>query len=230
MTRSPRRPSRGSYPNPDDDDAPEVPSRSRLRNTDLDRENRGGQGLLEKLKSGATINWEETAVEPNKIEFSKRLVATGIDFGVGFLLQLILDLIPLVNKVFSGTLVIVLFLLCRDMLFQGRGIGKNFMGLRVVDIHSGEGPSIKQVLVRNLIYLGPLLLMEIVSRLLQLIPIPTLTAAAGSIFNLLCTLYELVILSVEVYRTYARDDSMRLGDELAGTYVIEADMNFGNDG
>jgi uncharacterized RDD family membrane protein YckC len=227
MTRSPRRPSRGSFKDPGDDDD-KVESRqgeagSRLRDSSSSK-----QSLIERFNQWLAAKRADAAIEPTRIDFSKRLIALGIDFGAGFILQLIVSLIPVLNMFIKGTLVIVLFLFVRDKLFGGRGIGKNFMGLRVVDIRTGEAPSLKQILIRNATYLGPVILVELVSRILQVIPVPALNTIISQALGLVCTVYELVILPLEIYRTYSREDSMRLGDELAGTCVTEADMSFSN--
>lgn len=46
---------------------------------------------------------------------------------------------------------IILNRLCgiMDSLNEGRGIGKNMMGIRTVDYNSGEGPSVVQSCLRN---------------------------------------------------------------------------------
>ena len=228
MTRSPRRPARGSFRDqPDDDDEESSPSsrRPKLRQTSSGS---GLPGLLANFNNWLAGRRQNAVVEPQHIEFSKRLIALGIDFGAGFVVSMFVLLIPLVNMFLSQTLVIVLFLFGRDMLFAGRGIGKNFMGLKVVDIYSGNAPSPKQIIVRNATYLGPIILMQLISQILQLIPAPQVTTVIAQVCTLLFTLYELVILSVEIYRSYQREDSMRLGDELAGTCLAEADMNFSN--
>ncbi|MBQ6795653.1 MAG: helix-turn-helix domain-containing protein [Clostridia bacterium] len=52
-------------------------------------------------------------------------------------------------------LFMVIWLLCfsfRDFIFKGRSPGKRFFGLTVIDRNSGETPSKKQLLVRNLFF------------------------------------------------------------------------------
>ncbi len=166
--------------------------------------------------------------EPERIEPGRRVIALGIDFGIGFLLSLMVMVTPFVNHFFSGTLVIVLFLIVRDYFFEGRGFGKNLMGFKVVDIFSGNQPSLKQALMRNIVYLGPLLLLQIFALILALIPAPTVTTVINKLLNALATLYVLVILPIESYRSYEREDSMRLGDEVAGTCLANSDMSFSN--
>ncbi len=182
--------------------------------------NNFNQGLAEKRA--------HAEFEPEKIEPGRRVIALGIDFGIGFVLSLMVMVTPLVNHFFSGTLVIVLFLIVRDYFFEGRGFGKNLMGFKVVDIFSGNQPSFKQALTRNLVYLGPLLLLQIFALILALIPVPTVTTVINKVLNGLAGLYVLVILPIESYRSYEREDSMRLGDEVAGTCLANSEMSFSN--
>lgn len=189
--------------------------------------------FLDKLKAHAQAVRAEATIEPEKIEPGKRLIALGIDFFVGFLISFIFMLIPVVNGYLNTTTVPLLFLAFRDYLFEGRGLGKNLMGLRVCDMKTGEGPSLVQTLKRNLIYLGPMLVLQLLGIILNLIPLNRfvnfdLNNILGQTFNLVASVYLLVILPIEIYRTFQREDSMRLGDELAGTCLVEAEMDFSN--
>jgi hypothetical protein len=173
--------------------------------------------------------------EPDHIEPGRRIIALGIDFGIGFLLALMVMMIPFINRYLDIKLVIILFLLFRDYFFEGRGFGKNLMGFAVFDIFTGEAPNLKQVFTRNFIYLGPILISQIVALVLMvaggLIPIPALNAiftTINKVVSLIATLYVLVILPLESYRSYEREDSMRLGDEIAGTCLGNTEMNFSN--
>jgi len=165
-------------------------------------------------------------VEPEHVEPGRRLMALGIDFGAAFLVSMVVMMIPLVNRVLDQNLVMLCLMCVRDYFYSGRGLGKNIMGLKVVDIFTGQAPNIKAVLVRNLVYLGPLLFLEALHRVLQIIPVPMLTTLIGQIANIIATLYVLVILPLECYRSYQREDSMRLGDEIAGTCLLESETDF----
>lgn len=165
-------------------------------------------------------------VEPETIEPGRRIMALGIDFGGAFLASIIIMMIPLVNRVLDSNLILLLLMCVRDYFYGGRGLGKNIMGLKVVDIFTGQAPSLKQVLVRNLVYLGPLVFLEALHLVLNLIPAPGLTGLIGQVCVLLTTLYVLVILPLECYRSYQREDSMRLGDEIAGTCLLESETDF----
>lgn len=194
-------------------------------------ENSSGNPLMriwENFNQRLAERREHAEFEPEHIEPGRRIIALGIDFGIGYIISLAVMLIPYLNRFFSTALVIVLFLLLRDYLFEGRGLGKNVMGFKVVDIYSGNQPSLKQAVVRNFVYLGPLLLLQIFALLLALIPVPAVTTVLGKVLNALATLYVLVILPIESYRSYEREDSMRLGDEVAGTCLANSEMSFTN--
>lgn len=192
-----------------------------------------GGSLMARFNQRAAANREAASIEPVRIEFGSRLIALGIDFFAGYLISFIIMPIPFVGRLFDYSLVIIVFLLVRDFLFEGRGIGKNLMGLRVVDMATGGAPSFRQALDRNLIYLGPLFALRLLALILQALPINqiinyNITNAIGQVINLIIGLYVLVILPIEIYRIYQREDSMRLGDEWAGTCLVKAGMDFSN--
>jgi uncharacterized RDD family membrane protein YckC len=169
-----------------------------------------------------------------KIEPSRRLIALLIDLIACFLAAVILStaisLIPFVNsffflnRLFSQQLCLVFLFMCRDYFFSGRGIGKNLMGLRVVsDI--GELPiSLKQSLLRNLTLTLPMLFLELTS----LLPIAWLPSLVRDIFNVLEACYAIVVFPLESYRAYSHEDSLRLGDILAQTHIVESQTDFDN--
>ena len=79
--------------------------------------------------------------------------------------------------------------------------------------------------MRNLVYLGPLLLLEALHLLLKILPGQEVNLLLGPLYAL-ATLYVLVILPLECYRSYRREDSMRLGDEIAGTCLLDSETSF----
>jgi hypothetical protein len=184
----------------------------------------------------------DAVFEPERIEPGRRVTALGIDFGVGFLASMFIMLLPVVNMFLTSKMIIMIYLIFRDYFFEGRGIGKNLMGIQVVDIYSGNSPSLRQAVERNIIYLGPLLLCEVLALLANLIlplfahilpvqaigPLNSTVNAIGNIIVAISTLYLFVILPLESYRSYDREDSMRLGDEIAGTCLANTDMSFSN--
>ncbi|MBI5175279.1 MAG: RDD family protein [Candidatus Melainabacteria bacterium] len=227
-SRSVRRPAPSSRGPAPDDDEELSPYRSGSK------ANRGSRsvgssaqpgGLLNRFNSYVDSKMADATVQPIKVEPGRRLIALGIDFGAAFLIAMVAGFIPLQHFLTQG-LVIPVVMCMRDFLFGGRGIGKNFMGLRVVDMRTGHSPSFVQVLIRNAIYLGPLVFLQLVDPLLHLITVNAILLTLKGTIHGLVSLYVLVIVPYEAYRSYSREDSMRLGDALAGTCLVDADMNF----
>lgn len=160
-----------------------------------------------------------------RIDLRPRAVALFCDLCVCYFVALLVTSIPVINYVtqlFSLDFLLLCFFLVRDFLFEGRGIGKNLMGLRVVDKMSGQAPTLSQSIIRNIVLVAPCLLYQLCLIILRFLP-PTvvnqfvLTGAAG-----LCTLYVVIVLPMEGYRVYSRADGLRWGDELAGTIIVKA--------
>jgi uncharacterized RDD family membrane protein YckC len=238
----PRQANRNQYQDDDDDDFEEEQSPSaRQRSKSRPSKRQSGQrksaspssgqsgNFLDKINQYIAEKQQGAVVEPSRIEPGKRLVALGIDFGAAYIISLVAGFIPM-QTILTNQLVIPLVLCFRDFFYGGRGLGKNLMGLRVVDMATGEGPTLKQVLVRNLIYLGPLLLLQVTERLLHLfeihVSLTTAVVTVKEVLKAVLSVYVLVIVPLEAYRSYAREDSMRLGDALAGTCLVEDEMNF----
>lgn len=182
--------------------------------------------LISSIDATADANLAQSVVEPQKIEPGRRLIALGIDFGAAYLVFLGVALIPFLNHYFSAQLVIPVVMCVRDYLFNGRGVGKNLMGLRVVDMASGLAPSIFQVIKRNAIYLGPLVLLEALFTILHILPFQSFFQPLKTALNFIGSAYTLVILPIEVWRSLQREDSLRLGDALAGTCIVDSPMSF----
>lgn len=92
------------------------------------------------------------------------------------------------------------YLLISDGLFDGRSLGKKLIGLRVVSSQEDRGCSIKESILRNLIFVAGLALWKI--------------PFIGWIFIALSIGFELILI-------LGSKDGMRLGDEIAKTKVIE---------
>lgn len=92
------------------------------------------------------------------------------------------------------------YMLIGDGLFDGRSIGKLLIGLRVVSATAGEPCSMKESIMRNAPLGAGLLLFKL----------PWI----GWIFLVVICVVEFLIL-------LGSKNGMRLGDELAGTTVIE---------
>jgi hypothetical protein len=182
------------------------------------------------------------APTPIKIDFNHRFVAVVIDLLVCYLVAVIFELIPFLNRFLSLPLVMAAVFLSRDFFFQGRGFGKNLMGFQVVDAKTGVPANLLQVFIRNFILIAP----EIVVAAVSLTPLTWDQGGTGSydgisrfvanpaswnasviqVVNIVGSIYLLIVLPMECYRAFAREDSLRKGDELAGTMIIEAPMDF----
>jgi uncharacterized RDD family membrane protein YckC len=174
---------------------------------------------------------EDTKVQAVRVDFGKRLVAMIIDLGAFYMIAQVVNVIPLVANFISSNLVLVMLLLTRDFFFQGRGLGKNLMGLQVVDVKTGLPCSMFQALQRNVVILGPLLVLFIVVTVLNVVN--AFFNLSGSVNSMIYqviysigTIYTVVVIPYEAYRVYSRADGRRFGDTFAGTAVVEAPMDF----
>jgi uncharacterized RDD family membrane protein YckC len=98
--------------------------------------------------------------------------------------------------VFAG----VAYLLISDGLFDGRSLGKIVMRLKVISFATGGQGSFRDSMIRNAPFAAMLLL--------YLIPF------VGWIFSVM-------ILTFEFLLVLGNSEGMRLGDDLAGTQVVE---------
>lgn len=169
-------------------------------------------------------------VKPVYVDPKKRGIAIIFDFIacyiLGAMIGVVFAFIPLSGRFFNSQIVAVCFLLARDALFQGRGIGKNLMGLQVVDVGTGEPASLKQSVLRNIVLLAPFLVFQVAILVVGMLPVPQLGQGILHIVSIVCTLYVLIVIPLESWRAYKREDSLRIGDEIAGTAIIEAPMDF----
>jgi len=115
-----------------------------------------------------------------------------------------LDLIAIAAAVRAvprvGFLAGLAYLLIGDGLFDGRSLGKKIMRLRVISAASGAPGSFRDSMIRNAPFASAMLLYNI--------------PLAGWVFPLL-------ILTFEYFLTLGNVEGMRLGDDLAGTKVVE---------
>ncbi|CAN5167322.1 hypothetical protein BH10CYA1_BH10CYA1_61550 [soil metagenome] len=170
----------------------------------------------------------EEYLDAKKPDPHKRIVALLFDFAAAYLVGVIVAMIPFVNRVIPLQMVLVAVLLGRDYLFGGRGIGKNLMGLRVVDARTGETPTIMQSVLRNIILMAPFVVLQTIPLLLRFSPFGWFNEAVMSLINIVGMLYVAIVLPLESYRAYSREDGLRIGDELAGTTIVESTMDFSN--
>ncbi len=194
--------------------AGDFPSSNRL-NAEINKVN---ESLAEKYME---VSGFQKSVEPNK-----RLIALLIDLIVCYvasvLISVVVSLIPLLPNLLPQPIILVLLFMSRDYFFGGHGIGKNLMGLKVIDSTSGRPITLKQSFLRNITLTAPLIVMELIGML----PGAILPGFIRDIFNILETLYSVVFLPLESYRAYSREDSLRIGDQIAQTRIVHAQTNF----
>jgi hypothetical protein len=171
---------------------------------------------------------DELSIEPVQIDLGKRLVAGLIDVMTGYVLQLALNCVPLVNVYMQDQLPLVGYLIVRDALFNGRGVGKNLMGLQVVDIKTGAAASLGQSIKRNIVIFWPFLAIYLIHLFLKFVPNEMFGPLVTNIVIGAGTVYTMAVVPYEAWRVYARADSLRLGDKFAGTATVLADMDFSN--
>ncbi|MBA3859374.1 MAG: hypothetical protein C0507_20915 [Cyanobacteria bacterium PR.3.49] len=120
----------------------------------------------------------------------------------------------------------LLFFLSRDYFFEGRGIGKNFLGLRVIDAKTGEAPTLKQSITRNFLFVGPYLTYQLAVLILFLVPISNSTSILFAV-KCVAQAWAILLLPIEGYLMH-KGDGRRLADRLSGTTVIFQAHDFSN--
>ncbi|MBX9692102.1 MAG: RDD family protein [Cyanobacteria bacterium] len=172
--------------------------------------------------------------ETSKIDPQKRAVALMCDIIVAFMISLMLasvvsiisKVIPTLERIFSNQTLFAMMFLARDFLYEGRGVGKNLMGLRVVDVYTGNQPSLLQSVKRNIIFFVPIIVTEVVKITLTFVHAPVVNSVIVQAVNLACMVYVLVLLPAECWFAYSKEDGRRIGDRIAGTHIVESHMNF----
>lgn len=125
-----------------------------------------------------------------------RGVAKAIDF---IIVAAAAEIIPRAGF-FAG----LAYLFISDGLFEGRSLGKQLIGLRVISTTTGKICSVKDSILRNLVLCIGVLLWKI--------------PLVGWIFMVLILAFEFIML-------LGSKEGMRLGDEIAKTTVIEIDKS-----
>ncbi|MBX9772005.1 MAG: RDD family protein [Candidatus Obscuribacterales bacterium] len=163
-----------------------------------------------------------------QIDTGKRVVALVIDIAASYLLGIVMSLIPFISQFLPAQAVMIVFLLVRDSLFDGRGVGKNLMGLRVIDAASGRSPTILQSVQRNIIFFAPYVVLYMMGIVLRFVPIPWLNEKILDLVNLVGMAYVGIVIPIEGWRVWHSEDGQRIGDEIAGTKLVESNMDFSN--
>jgi hypothetical protein len=158
--------------------------------------------------------------------FTRRLVALLIDVVVCYFVAIAGCMIPFIGRFLDLQLVTSLAFLSRDCVFGGRGVGKNIMGLQVIDQKSHEPASLRQSVLRNIVLIAPYLAIQLISIILPIFHIGLLESPVMSVFNVICTIYVLIVLPLESYLAYSRPEGLRKGDELAHTTIVESNTDF----
>jgi len=155
------------------------------------------------------------------VEPSKRIIALLIDlvacYILSILISIVVSLIPFLPNLLPQPIILIVLFISRDYFFGGRGIGKNLMGLRVVDSFSGKVATLHQLFLRNITLVAPL----IVIGLADMVPAAFLPSWIRDIIDILAKIYSIVFLPLESYRAFTREDSLRIGDQLAQTKIIQ---------
>ncbi len=99
-----------------------------------------------------------------------------------------------------GFLAGLAYLFICDGLFDGRSLGKKIIRLRVISVASGGSGGFRDSMIRNAPFAAAMLLFNI--------------PVAGWIFPVLVLVFEYLL-------ALGNGDGMRLGDDLAGTKVLE---------
>jgi hypothetical protein len=141
--------------------------------------------------------------ETGKAGFLNRIIARAIDF---IIVAALYEAIPRVGF-FAG----LTYLLIADGLFEGRSVGKKLIGLRVIIYNKADTVTacgFKESILRNV----PFAAGFVVFGIFNMMPI------IGWIFSFITAA---VVVIFESLILLGSEKGMRLGDELAKTYVIE---------
>ncbi len=175
----------------------------------------------------------ESPVVPVRAQPGRRLIAAWVyDFLVYYWLSVIF--VGLLNcfpgpDVFQRVpllVVTMLMFLTRDYFFEGRGVGKNFLGLQVLDASTGNPASLKQSVIRNFLFVGPYLIYQLAVLILFFIPISHSDLALLTI-KYLMQAWAILLLPIEGFLMH-RGRGMRLADKLSGTVVVFQKPDFAN--
>lgn len=177
------------------------------------------------------------SIRPVKAHFMRRLAAFLVDyvglmwivtcFGWAFSLIPGLNTSPVWHAV-PAQLIVAVLLLTRDYFFEGRGIGKNFFGLQVVDALTGKPVSLLQSVRRNSPLLAPFVVLGVTLWFTQHLPLSAGNEYIGMAVAALGTIYLTVVTPMEIYRIVFRSDGMRLSDVWSNTTIVAAQPCFRN--
>jgi len=201
-----------------------------LKNDDIEQEETGVTNWSQRGSADNVARQDKPPDDESlgKIEIGRRCGALIFDCIACYGIGLVLQVIPFLVHFVTLSMTWALLLLVRDWFFEGRGIGKNLMGMQVIDVQTGAPCSLKQSVMRNIVILGPFALLQVISIVLPLVPIAWVTEGIKGAINAAGMVYLAVMLPVECYRVYSREDGLRFGDQFAGTTIVDSSMDFSN--
>lgn len=199
-------------------------------NTDSDADSVG------RLNAGSVEPLIKT-IKPVKAHFMRRWAAFLVDYvglmwvvtSIGWALSLIpaLTLSPLWHAI-PAQLIVTFLLLARDYFFEGRGIGKNFFGLQVVDALTGKPVTLLQSARRNAPLIAPFVVLGVTLWFTQHLPLSAGNEYIGMAVASLGAIYLTVAFPMEAYRIISRPDGMRASDVWSKTMIVAAQPSFRN--
>ncbi|MBZ0186044.1 MAG: RDD family protein [Candidatus Obscuribacterales bacterium] len=217
---------------------PKRRGKDRLDKYDDDEQNletKGASRSSSRSPEGAPGNIVKAEIAYAAADSKRRAIALIIDIIIAFMLGTVLQavsamigvLVPGFGSVFSLQMIMLVILLLRDSLYQGRGIGKNLMGLQVMDSATAKPITMMQGLRRNIIFFIPFIVLQLVNSTLLFLPFGgEMNAFITSIIYLGCMIYIILIFPFEGYFTFKSKDGRRIGDQMAGSVVQDSQMDF----
>jgi len=185
------------------------------------------------LKSANLSQAQPQVVVTERAQPGRRFIAAwAYDFLACFWLSIIV--VGVLNCIFGNALlqhvpllvVTMLIFLTRDFFFEGRGVGKNFLHLQVLDIKTGKPASLMQSIIRNFLIVGPYLLYQLAVLIDFLVPVSGGQFVVFAIKNI-GFLWAALLLPIEGYFMHT-GNGLRLADRLAGTAVVIQNSDFRN--
>lgn len=234
MTRSSGGSRQPNRPNRDD------PRRPETSDGDFDIEDNSGNNGASRSRpsrrpstAGSRAPADSASTEPGDVIDTKRrgialmadvIVIFAVTMVVSPLLIVVNTIIPF--QIFTQQLIMICLLLVRDFIYQGRGIGKNLMGLQVVDYTTNLPPSLLQSVKRNVLFFAPLLVLGFIS-LLKYLPIDkTPVNVVFEVVKFICSAYVIVVIPLEIWLAFKGQGGRRIGDKFANTHIIQSSMDF----
>lgn len=104
-----------------------------------------------------------------------------------------------------GLIIAISYIAISDSLYNGQSVGKRLMGFSVISLEDGSPCSVKQSLIRNL----PII-------------IPMAFAVIPLWGWIICSIFAVPLIFLELYLLFKLDSGHRLGDVMADTSVVSS--------